>query len=414
MKLGGLVRSKRTLAGVSAVLLAGTFGVTACSDGDDEGSGTAAGSTTALPANAATGSPVKIGFISTEGGGVVSIPEWREGAEAAVEYVNKNGGGFAGGHTIDLVVCKQAEEPTSATNCANQMVEQKVAAVLTAGTSQGSAIVPIVGGAGIPYITLNGVSQLDVTSPDSSALASGLPGTMTATATAAKAEGMKSMTIFASDGGGTAGIIEQLGKPIFDGFGVNLKVVPIALGVPDPTPLVASGLASNPDGISIISDAALCTSVLKAIQTTAPDTKKILNTVCLDKNVVDVVGVQAVTGNMGITATDVFSDRPDSVLYRSIMGEYASELALTGPASSGYQVLMALVSATANVTGDVNGAAIKQALKTTDKVEMPAGGGITFSCNGTAFPMMPSICSTQTLYGVIDDQGVPRDLQLAG
>lgn len=414
MKLGSMVRARRTLAGVSAVLLAATLGATACSNSDEDGGGAATSPTTSLPGNAATGSPVKIGFISTEGGGVVSIPEWRQGAEAAVEYVNNNGGGFAGGHSIDLVVCKQAEEPTSATACANQMVEQKVAAVLTAGTSQGTAIVPIVGGAGIPYITLNGVSQLDVASPDSFALASGLPGTMTATATAAKAEGMKSMTIFASDGGGTAGIIEQLGKPIFEGFGIDLNVVAIALGVPDPTPLVASGLADNPDGISIIADAALCTSVMKAVQTTEPDVNKVLNTVCLDKNVLDVVGVQAVEGNMGITATDVFSDRPDSVLYRSVMGQYAPDLSLTGAGSSGYQVLMAMVNATASVTGDVNAAAVKQAMQATDKVEMPAGGGITFSCNGSAFPMMPSICSTQLLYGVVDDQGIPRDLQLAG
>ncbi|WP_020109237.1 ABC transporter substrate-binding protein [Nocardia sp. 348MFTsu5.1] len=414
MKLGGSVRSRRTLAGVSAVLLAATLGATACSSSDDDSTSTAAGSTSALPENAATGAPVKIGFISTEGGGVVSIPEWREGAEAAVEYVNKNGGGFAGGHSIDLVVCKQAEEPTSATNCANQMVEQKVAAVLTAGTSQGTAIVPIVGGAGIPYITLNGVSQLDVTSPDSFALSSGISGSLVATATAAKAEGMKSMTIFASDGGGTAGIIEMLGKPIFDGFDIDLKVVAIALGVPDPTPLVASGLASNPDGISIISDAALCTSVLKAIQTSAPDAKKVLNTVCLDKSVLDVVGVEAVEGNQGITGIDVFSDRPDSVLYRSVLGQYAPDLSLTGPGAQGYQVLMATVNANANVTGDVDAATIKQAMQATDKVEMPAGGGIIFSCNGTAVPMMTSICSTQTLYGLIDDQGVPRDLQVAG
>ncbi|ANY22206.1 ABC transporter substrate-binding protein [Gordonia terrae] len=414
MKLSGSVHSRRAVAGLGGILLAAALGVTACSSSDGDGVSAAEASTTALPGDAAAGSPVKIGFIATEGGGAVSIPEWREGAEAAVEYVNNNGGGFAGGHAIDFVICKQAEEPTSATNCANQMVEQKVAAVLTPGTSQGSAIVPIVGGAGIPYVTLNGVSQLDVTSPDSFALASGLPGTMTATATAAKAQGVKSMTIFASDGGGIAGIIEQMGKPVFDAQGIELNVVPIALGVPDPTPLVAAGMADNPDGISIISDAALCTSVMKAVQTTAPDTKKVLNTVCLSPNVLDVVGISAVEGDMGITATDAYSDRPDSILYRSVMGQYAPDLSLTGEGSSGYQVVMALVNATAGLSGDVDAAAIKKALQATSDVEMPASGGIVFGCSKKPVPMMPSICSTQTLYGPIDDNGVPRDLQVAG
>lgn len=413
MKLSGLVRARRTSAGVGAVLLAATLAATACS-GSDGGGGGSEAATSLLPGNAATGAPVKIGFISTEGGGVVSIPEWREGAEAAVKYVNNNGGGFAGGHEIDLVVCKQAEEPTSAANCANQMVEQKVAAVLTVGTSQGSAIVPIVGGAGIPYITLSGVSQLDISSPDSFALSSSLPGTMTAIARAAEDQGVKSLAFFASDGGGIAGIVEQMGKPVFEQAGIDLNVVPIALGVPDPTPLIAAALADNPDGMTIMADTSLCTSVLKAIQTTAPDMKKVLDTVCLDPNVLDVVGVQSVEGEMGLTATDVFSDRPDAVLFRAVIDQYASDLSLAGAGASGYQVLMAFVNATAGITGEVDGPKVKEAMQTSDKVAMPIGGGITFTCNGQSYPEMPSICSTQMLYGVIDNEGIPSDLQLAG
>src|SRR5690606_25061319 len=181
----------------------------------------------------ATGAPVRIGFVSTEGGAVISLPEMREGAEAAVEYVNNNGGGIAG-RPIELVVCKQQEEPTSATKCANEFVEQKVSAVLSPGTSQGGTILPIVAGAGIPYITLNGVSAQELTSPDSAALSAGLPGTITAMATAAANKGMKSFTVFASDGGGMGAMVEAMGAPLFQGAGVELKVVPIPLGVPDP------------------------------------------------------------------------------------------------------------------------------------------------------------------------------------
>ncbi|ABH00033.1 conserved hypothetical protein (plasmid) [Rhodococcus jostii RHA1] len=411
----GLGRHRRLIAAIGALALVGTLGATACS-GSSDGSkevNQAAGPTTALPDNKATGTPVKIGLVSTEGGAAVSLVEMRQGAEAAVQYVNNNGGGMAG-HPIDLVVCKQQEEPTSATNCANQFVEQKVAAVLSPGTSQGPAIVPIVAGAGIPYVTLNGVSAVELTSPDSSALSAGLPGTLTAAATAAKDQGMKTFTMFASDGGGTAGIIQAMGEPIFQGFGVDLTVVPLALGIPDVTPVVTSGLASKPDGMSIIADAAMCTSVLKAVQTTAPTIKKVLNTVCLDKNVLDIVGVQSVKGNIGIAATDVTSDKPGSVLYRSVLAQYAPNLAMTGPASSGYQAVMATVQAGSGITGDVNAASIKQALKTAVNVEMPAGGGITFSCDGTAFPQMPSICSRQMLIGEISDQGIPQNLKVTG
>lgn len=75
---------------------------------------------------------------------------------------------------------------------------------------------------------------------------------------------------------------------------------------------------------------------------------------------------------------------------------------------------MALAGATDSITGAVDATSIREALRTAQNVEMPAGGGITFTCNGTAFPMMPSICSSQMLIGEINDQGIPENLTVTG
>ncbi|MBD0861767.1 ABC transporter substrate-binding protein [Gordonia sp. zg691] len=413
MKLGGQTRHRRAIAGLSALALVSMAGLTACGSDESSSNDASAAPTTSLPADPADGAPVKVGFISPEGGAAVSIPEYRQGAEAAVKYVNDNAGGLAG-RPVELVVCKQQEEPTSATKCANELVEQGVAAVLTPGTSMGQVIVPIISGAKIPYVTLNAVSAAELSSPGVSALSSGLPGSLTTTATAAKDAGLKKVTIFASDGGGIGTVISQMGGPIFQGMGVDLKVVPIPLGVPDPTPMVTAGLSEKPDGISVVADAGTCASVLKAVQTQDPNVKKLLIPTCLDPNVTKVVGMDAIKGNIGITATDYLSDQPDTVLYRSVMGQYAPDLSITGAGSSGYQVVLGLVRASKDVQGEVNAASIAQALKSAKDVEMPAGGGITFTCDGTAFPQMPTLCSTQMLYGPLNDDGVPVDLKLAG
>lgn len=414
MGLGGLSRHRRAVAGMGAAALAIALAASGCAGGDETNNSAVAGaSTTALPDEPATGTPVRIGFVSTEGGAVVSLPEMREGAEAAVEYVNKNAGGIAG-HPVELVVCKQQEEPTSATKCANEFVEQKVTAVLSPGTSQGGTILPIVAGAGIPYVTLNGVSQLELTSPDSAALSAGLPGTIGAMAAAAKDKGMATFTLFASDGGGLGALVNAMGAPVFQAAGVKLNVVPIPLGVPDPTPLVTSGLSDKPQGVSVIADAATCASVYKAIQTTDPAVQRVYIPTCLAPDVIDILGVDSIKGSIGITATDYLSDRPDSVLYRSVLQTYAPEAAVAGAASSGYQVVMALAAATGDLQGDVTPASIKEALRTAKAVEMPAGGGITFTCDGTAVPQMPSICSRQMLIGEINDQGVPVNLKVTG
>lgn len=414
MGLGGLSRHRRAVAGMGAAALAIALAASGCAGGDETNNSAVAGaSTTALPDEPATGTPVRIGFVSTEGGAVVSLPEMREGAEAAVEYVNKNAGGIAG-HPVELVVCKQQEEPASATKCANEFVEQKVTAVLSPGTSQGGTILPIVAGAGIPYVTLNGVSQLELTSPDSAALSAGLPGTITAMAAAARDKGMSTFTLFASDGGGLGALANAMGAPVFQAAGVKLNVVPIPLGVPDPTPLVTSGLSDKPQGVSVIADAATCASVYKAIQSTDPAVQRVYIPTCLAPDVIDILGVDSVEGSIGISATDYLSDRPDSVLYRSVLQTYAPEAAVAGAASSGYQVVMALAAATGNLQGDVTPTSIQEALRTAKAVEMPAGGGITFTCDGTAVPQMPSICSRQMLIGEINDQGVPVNLKVTG
>jgi len=415
MRLGGLSRQRRAVAVIGVAALCTAIAVTGCAGGDEsnDNSAVAGAPTTSLPDDPATGAPLRIGFVSTEGGAVVSLPAMREGAQAAVEYINKNAGGIAG-RSIDLVVCKQQEEPTSATKCANEFVEQKVAAVLSPGTSQGGTILPIVAGAGIPYVTLNGVSPQELTSPDSAALSAGLPGTITAMAAAAGDKGMKTFTLFASDGGGLGALVDAMGAPLFQGAGVELKVVPIPLGVPDPTPLVTSGLSGKPDGVSVIADAATCASVYKAIQTTDPGVQKIFIPVCLDPNVTGVIGMDAVAGSTGITATDYLSDRPDSVLYRSVLQAYAPDATVTGTASSGYQVVMALALAADGIQGEVTSASIREALRTAKGIEMPAGGGVTFTCDGTAVPQMASICARQMLIGEIDDQGVPVNLKVTG
>ncbi len=102
---------KRVMRASVAVGAAGALvfgGLTACSSDDDDSDSASnpAGKTTELPSNPATGDPIKIGFIASEGG-AVQMPMLRTSGEAAAKYLNENGGGI-GGHKIELVVCKQS------------------------------------------------------------------------------------------------------------------------------------------------------------------------------------------------------------------------------------------------------------------------------------------------------------------
>ncbi|MDV6307411.1 ABC transporter substrate-binding protein [Gordonia amicalis] len=253
-----LKRVVRTTAvlGCASVLTLGTL--TACTD--DSSDSSSAGETSSLPSNAATGDPIKIGFITPEGG-AVTTPMVREGGEAAVEYLNNNGGGI-GGRKIDLVVCKQQEEPASATKCANQMVEEKVSVVVSPLGAQGAVMLPIVAGAGIPYVAQAPVSQAEMATPGSFMLSGGIVAVLAGQAATAAKDGLKKVSLIIGDSGDAAASVKALGDPMFQRAGVALNVVTIPTGAADLTPQITAGLADNPDAVSILGDTRQCISVL--------------------------------------------------------------------------------------------------------------------------------------------------------
>ncbi|GAB98529.1 hypothetical protein GONAM_02_00510 [Gordonia namibiensis NBRC 108229] len=379
-----------TVMGCAGILALG--GLTACAD--DSSDSSSAGETSQLPSNAATGDAVKIGLIVPEGG-AVTTPMVREGSKAAVEYLNNNGGGI-GGHKIDLVVCKQQEEPASATKCANQMVEEKVSVVVSPLGAQGAVMLPIVVGAGIPYVAQAPVSQAEMATPNAFMLSGGIVAVLAGQAATAAKDGLKKVNLIIGDSGDAAGSVKALGEPMFQQAGVELNVVTVPVSAADLTPQITAGLADNPDAVAILGDSRQCISILKTLQTVAPDAKKYLIASCLDKPVLDATGNEAVAGAKAFTTVNVSSDDPSVVLYRSIMAQYAPDTDPAGLAYIGYQAVAAL-GELKGLEGPVDAKAFSKALSEAKDIPLPAAPGITLTCNGTAFPPLTALCSKAVL-----------------
>jgi branched-chain amino acid transport system substrate-binding protein len=49
----------------------------------------------------------------------------------------------------------------------------------------------------------------------------------------------------------------------------------------------------------------------------------------------------------------------------------------------------------------VTAAGIKQQIQTATNVTIPLSGGLKFTCNGTAIPLLKSVCSSASAIGVI-------------
>lgn len=411
-----LRKSRRsTVTGVGRVgllaLIPALVFATACSSDSDGDSDSGSETSVSFPSNPATGSPLKIGVINPEGGPAISQPTNREAAEAAAKYANESLGGIAG-HPVEIVYCANKEDPASARDCANQMVEQGVAGVVVPSTGQGSAMVPIIAGAGIPYMSPSGASPAELTTPNAFMLTGGFPGVLKGMADYSKAEGFKNVTIYVTDNASVVPAAKAMGQPAFDAAGVALKIVPIPLGTPDTTPQVSSGLSDKPEAVGVVGDATVCTSVLKAMTNLAATQEKMLIQPCTDPSTVEAVGT-AMDGAKIFTTADTVSDDPEAVLYRNVMATYAPDTDIAGYTYTGYQTMLGFIRAAQGVQGDPTPQSIAAAIASAKNVLLPAGHEITFTCDGTALPSMKSVCSSKLIAATIED-GTQTSAEVVG
>ena len=77
----------------------------------------------------AKGTPVKVGVISNGKTPTIDNSQETPVAEATAQWLNEYQGGI-GGHPIQVVICNDGNEPGKAVDCANQMLQEKVVAVV--------------------------------------------------------------------------------------------------------------------------------------------------------------------------------------------------------------------------------------------------------------------------------------------
>ncbi|HKY16119.1 MAG TPA: ABC transporter substrate-binding protein [Microthrixaceae bacterium] len=392
----------------------------ACSD-DDEGSDDSSTTEAVVDEsalgepNAATGDPVKIGLI-TEGGSeaIGSQSDLTEqGAEIAVQYVNEYLGGV-GGRPIELFICGNQATPAGGQDCANQMVEQGVIAVTLPFTGFGAAQAPIITGAGISYVTGSGNSTEELTAANAFALTGGFPGTLGAFAKHAQQEGVKKFANIVIDVPSATQAAEALGGLVFGNAGVEYEVVTAAPGTPDLTPQLQSAVDGGADAIAVTGDVTFCTSFLQAYETLALDVTKYVIATCLDETIIDSLG-DVLAGSL--LATNVAAEGGDAELYAAMLGKYAGDddinpdpIASAGVVA-GVGAVLNFVRGMDGLTGDVSAATVLAQMKAAKDVPLFLGGGQTYTCDGTAIPLLANVCSAGFQMGTLTAEGTVEDLE---
>jgi len=402
---------KRTIAIVGAV--SSIASVAACSSSGSGGSSAAAspaGSSVRLPtpSAAASGKPIKLFFFNQQGASAsASSPESFQAAEAAVDYINKNLGGVKG-RPVKLTHCATLGTPDSVTNCANKAVDAKADVVVKGVETAAETAVPILAGAGIPYLTLNAGSTIESTSPDSFVPAAGFAAQLAPPIAYAKEQGYKSIGVVFANVTALASVFEGPIKKLAARVGIKYAAVPVAITTGDTTPAYSALIAKHVDAIYIAGTAAQCASALKARQSLADTHPLFWVSGCNSSSVIDTVPASATNGMLvALPDTSAVTTDPDTKTYHAVMKAYEPSADTGNFAPTSFEAVMDLYRAliTAPDPAKLNAKTIASALRSAKNVPLFMGGGKTFTCNHSAFPKSPSIC-TGAAFLVKYDNGV--------
>jgi branched-chain amino acid transport system substrate-binding protein len=353
-------------------------------------------------ANPAKGTPVTVGIITDGGSGDVgSAGEIEQGAKMATSYLNSYSGGLAG-HKINLYICENQNTPAGGQTCANDMVQKGVVAVVLPFTGQGETEVPTITKAGIPYITLSGASEAELTTPGAFAITGGFPADLGAIALQAKAKGYKKVAFLVSNVPAAIQGAQVFGALVFKATHVGFQVIPVGTGSADMTPELQSAVSGGASAIGMVGDVTFCSSFLQGYKTLALTLPKYVLTTCFDPSILKSPTLsQVLKGSYVATSTQ--ASPKEKALYAAIAKKYAPKvspnLSTSANQASGLQPVFTLASIMKGVTGPVTAATVLHQTETAKNVPLPFTGGITFTCNGTAIPLIKSVCSASAAIG---------------
>jgi branched-chain amino acid transport system substrate-binding protein len=409
----GRVRRVLAVAVVGTLLLV----MAACSD-DDEGNGgdstdgTSQEQTTDLlgPENQASGEPIRIGLVSDGATDAFDNTDELRAGQATAEYFNAHQGGIAG-RPIEIVPCETRGTPEGATDCANQLIEQDVVAVALSQSAQTGVLWESLHAAGVPtWLTQASGDELEVDEESTfvifnpNATFFGLPVAV------AEADNVDKLAFVVIDVPQAVEIIEGDGGQLLTDAGFEYEVIRVPVGTPDMTTQMQQVAQSGAGVVQIIGNDAFCIAAFQGLNAVAYQGSITAISQCVTDATRDALpgGLEGV--NVLSTLALGATDDPTFELYQAVMATYGGDVTDINNLTSmgGYAAVASLATALQGIgADDITRATVIEAIRSMPESAYPGGGGMSYQCNGQAFPEAPPVCSNQWLRTQLDADGHP-------
>ncbi|MCU1344630.1 MAG: putative branched-chain amino acid transport system [Acidimicrobiia bacterium] len=397
-------KTSATTAGASTTAAAGGGGGASTTTAASTAGGTAGAGGLGTP-NAAKGTPVKVGYISDGQSATIDNTEELLMAQATAKWANDYQGGI-GGHPIEFDTCQTKQDPAVAADCANQMLRDKVVAVLFNVSGQSNTIAKIITPTTTPLFGYQVNEDLMSKDPESFVLSNGL-ASFANPALVAKEKGYTKGAWLVIDVPGATQPAKSLGVAVMAKGGVPATdIVAIPPGTADMGPQVQAELTKNPQVIDIIGDAPFCTTALQALRDASYKGSITMISNCLDANTIKTIG----KGLAGIVVAYASSENPtdpDFLTFKAIIDKYGdkSKINSSGNPVGAFATVASFVRLMQGVTGDITPASVVARAKSAPPLPLATGGGLTFQCGVNAVAIIPAICTAGAVQATLDEKG---------
>jgi len=359
--------------------------------------------------DAAKGAPVKIGFVTDDKNDKTDNSIETPVANATVKWLNDYMGGI-GGHPIELDRCVDLAEPGKGTDCASQMIADKVAAVVMGSNAVLENVWTPLKAAGIPVFLYGASNPAVVADPNTTFIFSNGPALLQGFPSAvAKANKSKKVSVVAIDVPAATSYFKNQGPGDFAKQGLDMELIAIPAGTADMTPQMAKLVQGNPNGtVFVIGNDAFCIAAFNGLKTAQFKGSVTSIPQCLSDATRTAVSGDFLKG-MKISATSPLDDpkNPSMKQYYAVLDKFGAssvDKSNIGGAAM-YMAVAGFAAANKGLKGDPTSAALSEATKKMDWTVLPGSGGLHFRCNSKADPTQPAVCSNGTLVAQLNSQG---------
>jgi branched-chain amino acid transport system substrate-binding protein len=357
----------------------------------------------------AKGTPVKIGFITDDLAGTTDNSIETPVANAATQWINQYRNGV-GGHPITLDRCVTNGEPGKSGDCANQMIADKVAAVVTGSNRNFANSWEPLHAAGIPVFAFAAGSPAALADPSSTfVFGAGTAGFNAVNIGAAKETKSKHVTAVVIDVPAATDPYKTTLPPIYKAAGINLELDAISAGTADMTPQMQKVASGNPKGpVFVLGNDGFCISAFNGLRTAGYKGVVTAIVQCFSDATRTSVPADFLKG-IRVSATAPIDNPKDPSMkqYYAVLDKFGASSVdksrITGV--SMFQGILGLNIATQNLKGDATPQSIIAAAKSMPWTELPATGGLHAQCGGAVQPNNPAVCVPGSLAATLGPDG---------